>query len=94
MKLVQWEWGAVSHSAVYANPYEMLRLPLAMSTEERAEYKSILHCKAVDKLHRITNGKPLEMGVLKEFSMLFLCADPEDSTTTLLGSRSRKNRQF
>ena len=52
-----------------------------MSVEERAEYDTILHRKAVDKLHRITNGELLEIDVieLEELSMLIVRADPEDS---------------
>ena len=67
-------------TSMYTNPLRNVApTPLAMSPEERAEYDSILHRKAVDKLHRITNGEPLEMDELEELSMLIVRADPEDS---------------
>jgi len=50
-----------------------------MTPTERAEYNSILHRKAVDRLYRIANGEPLEIDELEELSMLIVRADPSDS---------------
>ena len=67
-------------TSIYRKPIRVVApTPLAMSAQERAEYDSILHRKAVDKLHRITNGEPLEMDELEELCMLIVRADPEDS---------------
>ena len=46
---------------------------MKMTPTERAEYNSILHQKAANKLYRITNREPIEMG------KLIVCTDPEDS---------------
>ena len=65
-----------------------------MSLEEPTEYNSVLHRKAVDKLHRITNGEPLGINELEELSILIVRADPEDSNPLpFLASRSRENQK-
>ena len=75
-KEVPFEWD----TTIYSNPQRRIAPTLQeMSPEERADYNSILHRKAVDKLYRITNGEPLEMDELEELSMLIVRADPEDS---------------
>ena len=59
--------------SIYTNPLRVVApTPLAMSVEERAEYDSILHRKAAEKLHRITKGEPLVMDELEELSMLIV----------------------
>ena len=67
-------------TSIYTHPVCVVAPTIvAMSPEERTEYDSILHRKAVDKLYRITNGEPLEMDELEELSMLIVRADPEHS---------------
>ena len=62
-------------TSMYRNPIRVVApTPLAMSAQERAEYDSIFHRKAVDKLHRITNGEPLEMDEIEELCMLITSA--------------------
>ena len=56
-----WSFDSIQLEYKYAQKpiHVVAPTPLAMSVEEPAEYNSILHRKAADKLHRVTNGEPL-----------------------------------
>ena len=67
-------------TSLYSNPQRRIApTVMEMTPTERAEYNSILHRKAVDRLYRIANGEPLEIDELEELSMLIVRADPNDS---------------